>query len=447
MRLEDLPPVAKLTYSRLFIALLSLSLIAAAFGVSQALRSALPVSSLFIQGSMYILFAFLVILVLRYFLLMWFSYLDHLEELTQEAGPVFTPRVSIIVPAFNEGKVIESSIRSLLELDYPNFEIIVVDDGSSDDTFQKARRFEGLHGLHRIPVRVLSQPNGGKARALNRGISLAEGALVLCMDGDSKLTPQTLRRAVRHFVDPTIGAVAGNVKVVNRHNLLCRLQALEYIEGLNLVRKAQGFFRIVNIIPGPIGIFRRRVLEQVRYYAADTYAEDCDLTLNILMHGWRIKYEPEAIAYTEAPESIRDLIRQRYRWTRGILQSIRKHKRALVSFQHGSTNTFVLWYMIFEGLLWPAMNVASNLLFITLGAFYGYSHFAVFWWLQLTILDLGAALYCVSIEREALLLVPYSVFYRLFFVLAIDVCKLLGTVDELLGLRMSWGKLERSGRL
>ncbi len=404
-------------------------------------------SDLFAQASMYVLLAFLLILMGRYFLLMWFSYLDHLEELMREPEPETFPRVSIIVPAYNEGKVIESSIRSLLALDYPDFEIVVVDDGSEDDTYQKARRFEGYHGAHRIRVRVLTQPNGGKARALNRGIAVSDGPLVLCMDGDSKLTPDTLRKAVRHFASPSIGAVAGNVKVVNRRNLLCKLQALEYIEGLNLSRKAQGFFRIVNIIPGPIGLFRREVLEQVHFYASDTFAEDCDLTLDILMHGWRVKYEPEAIAYTEAPETLGDLYRQRYRWSRGILQSIRKRKAALISFAHGPTNTFVLWYMLFEGLLWPAMNVLSNVLFVTLGTFYGFSHFAFFWWIQLTLLDLGAALYSVAIERESLALVPYSVFYRIFFVLAIDICKLMGTLDELLGVRMSWGKLERSGRL
>lgn len=435
------------TYSYLFLLLLAGFLTSAFYGFVQSLHNPSPVTSPLVQASMYVLLAFLMILILRYFFLMWFSYLDHLEELMQGDDGSFTPMVSIIVPAFNEGKVIETSLRSLLALDYPNFEIIVVDDGSWDDTFVRARAFEGIQGPQHAQVKVIRQLNGGKARALNRGISLAEGALILCMDGDSKLTARSLRRAVRHFADPTIGAVAGNVKVVNRVNTLTNLQALEYIEGLNLARKAQGFFRIVNIIPGPIGIFRKEVLEQVGYYTSDTFAEDCDLTLHILMHGWKIKYESHAIAYTEAPETIRDLFKQRYRWTRGILQSIRKHGRALTSTRFGLTNTLVLWYMIFEALLWPALNVLSNALFVITGLLYGFSHFAVFWWLQLTILDLGAALYCVALERESLRLIPYSIFYRLFFVLAIDVCKLMGTVDELMGLNMTWGKLERSGKL
>ena len=153
------------------------------------------------------------------------------------------------------------------------------------------------------------------------------------MDGDSALHPDTLRRAIRHFEDPAIGAVAGNVKVVNRTNLLSSLQALEYIEGLNMVRAAQGFFRLVNIIPGPIGIFRKSALEQVGGYDHDTFAEDCDLTLKLLLDGWQVNYEPGAIAYTEAPEKMLDLLKQRYRWTRGILQAISKHKRRLWSIR------------------------------------------------------------------------------------------------------------------
>lgn len=440
-------PLNVSTWSRGFFILLSAFLLASVWGFFQALNQPVPEESLFVRASLLVLLGFLLILVVRYFFLMWFSYLDHLEELYAPGQPPFTPVVSIIVPAYNEGKVIQSSLQSLLELDYPSFEVILVDDGSTDDTLSRAQAFEGRHREGAVYVRVIHQPNAGKARALNHGISLASGALVLCMDGDSKLTRESLKRAVRHFADPTIGAVAGNVKVVNRGTLLTRLQALEYIEGLNLARRAQGFFRIVNIIPGPIGIFRRQVLEQVGYYASDTYAEDCDLTLSVLMTGWRIKYETHAVAWTEAPESGRDLFRQRYRWTRGILQSIRKHRGALFSTRYGATNTFVLWYMIFEALLWPTLNVLSNGLFVVLGLVYGYSQFAVYWWLQLTILDLGAALYCVALEREALRLIPWSIFYRMFFVLAVDVCKLLGMLDELLGLRMSWGKLERSGRL
>jgi poly-beta-1,6 N-acetyl-D-glucosamine synthase len=390
-----------------------------------------------------VLFAFLIALIVRYVLLLWFSYLNFLDsgELVQAGEPL----VSVIVPAYNEGAVIQSSIRSLLKLDYPRFEILVVDDGSSDDTYQRASRFAGPHG--RAEVRVLHQRNGGKASALNTGIRGARGSLVLCMDGDSVLAPGTLRSAVRHFVDPAVGAVAGSVKVVNRTNALACLQALEYVEGLNMVRQAQAFFRAVNIIPGPIGVFRRGALLEIGGYESDTYAEDCDLTLRLLARGWQIKYEPGAIAYTEAPEQLLDLLKQRYRWTRGILQAIRKHARTLVDPRRSLTLTFTLWYMIFEGILWPAMNVFAHVLFVAVAARYGAALSLVIWWAQLTVLDLAAALYCVVVEEEGLSLVPYAVLYRVFFALTIDTAKLFATVEELFQLRMDWGKLERIGRI
>src|SRR6185436_16069303 len=155
------------------------------------------------------------------------------------------------------------------------------------------------------------------------------------MDGDARLSPDALRHAMRHFSDPRIAAVAGNVKVVNRRNLWTRLQALEYIEGLNMARRAQGFLRVVNIVPGPIGVFRRDVLRRVGGYDTDTFAEDADLTLKILTAGWHVAYEERAIAYTEAPERFVELVKQRYRWTRGVLQALRKHRMWLVSPRRG----------------------------------------------------------------------------------------------------------------
>ena len=408
------------------------------------LQARLELPNLFVRFSMLVLLTFLLLLVLRYFALLWFSYLAHLERGdVQEAG--FLPLVSVLVPCYNEGAVVQGSIRSLLALDYPRYEILVIDDGSRDDTYRKARVYEGTHG--NAEVRVIRKKNGGKARALNTGIAAAHGDFVLCMDGDSALHPATLRRAIRHLRDPRVGAVAGSVKVVNRTNLLSTLQALEYVEGLNMVRAAQGFFRLVNIIPGPIGVFRRRALESVGGYDHDTFAEDCDLTLKLLKEGWQVVYEPEAIAYTEAPEKLLDLLKQRYRWTRGILQAIRKHRTSLVSMRSGPGITFTLWYMIFEGIAWPSMNVLAHVLFVFVAARWGAALPLVLWWAQLTVLDLAAALYCVAVEEESLRLVPYAILYRAFFALTIDVSKLFATLEEVLRLRMDWGKLERIGRI
>lgn len=434
---------AKLRYGVL-AGLLLVGITGLSLGLYELLRDAhFDLPSTFVNVATWMLFAFLVLLIFRYIALLWFSYLNHLER--DDAEPTSLPPVTILVPAYNEGAVIQGSIRSLLQLDYPRYEILVIDDGSKDDTTVKASVYAGEHG--RATVRVITKPNGGKARALNTGIAQASSEFILCMDGDSALHPQTLRRAIRHFQDPAIGAVAGSVKVVNRTNLLSSLQALEYIEGLNMVRAAQGFFRMVNIIPGPIGIFRKSALEKVGGYDHDTFAEDCDLTLKLLLEGWQVNYEPGAIAYTEAPEKMLDLLKQRYRWTRGILQAISKHKSRLVDPRGGFGVTFTLWYMIFEGIMWPSMNVFGNVLFVFVAARYGTALPLVLWWAQLTVLDLAAALYCVVVEEESLLLVPYAIFYRAFFALTIDVAKLFATFEELFKLRMDWGKLERIGRI
>lgn len=438
--MKRLDPRYWVGFGTLFVGLVALSV-----WLFETLRDAkLDLHAGFVNVSMWVLFVFLILLVLRYMGLLWFSYLNHLDD--EDLPELHWPLVTILVPAYNEGAVIQGSIKSLLRLDYPRYEVIVIDDGSKDDTYRKAAVFEGDHG--RAAVRVITKPNGGKSRALNTGIAAANGEFILCMDGDSALHPATLRKAVRHLVkDPGVAAVAGSVKVLNRTNLLANLQALEYVEGLNMVRAAQGFFRLVNIIPGPIGIFRRSVLLDIGGYDHDTFAEDCDLTLKLLTSGWQVKYEPESVAYTEAPEKLLDLLKQRYRWTRGILQAIKKHKRKLWDPRSGCGITFTLWYMIFEGILWPSLNVFAHVLFIFVAARYGTALPLVIWFAQLTVLDLAAALYCVVVEEESLLLVPYALCYRAFFALTVDVAKLLATIEEMLAIKMDWGKLERIGRI
>ena len=396
------------------------------------------------QLAVVLLSTFLVVLVVRYVLLLWLGYLHHIEG---HAGvdPTFTPHVTVIVPVFNEEAVIVPAIRALLELRYPWFDIVVVDDGSRDKTFAMASALAGRYG--NTTLRVVTKKNGGKASALNTGVAIARSRYVLCMDGDSRLSPDSLRYAMRHFTNARVGAVAGNVKVVNRNNLWTRLQALEYIEGLNMPRRAQGFVRAVNIVPGPIGVFRRDVLLRVGGYDTDTYAEDADLTLKILTDGWQIVYEDRAIAWTEAPEGLLDIIKQRYRWTRGILQAIGKRRDWLASPRGGIAVWISLLSLFFEAIIWPAVNVLGNLLFAT-AALAGIVPSGVFyWWALLTLLDVAAALHSVAMEEESLALVPYAVIYRFFFIATIDVAKLFATVEQLFNVPMTWGKLERAGRL
>ena len=392
-----------------------------------------------------IVLGFLVLLIIRYFVLIWLGYLQHLEARFMDVDDTFTPPVTVLVPAFNEGVVIQSAIRSLLDLDYPAYEILVIDDGSTDDTRARAAELEGRYGG--VTVRVVGKANAGKAAALNTGIALARHEFVLCMDGDSRLARETLRRAARHFSDQRVGAVAGNVKVVNRNGMWTRLQALEYIEGLNMARRAQGFLRAVNIIPGPVGMFRREALVGVGGYDTDTYAEDADLTLKILTAGWQVTYEDGAIAYTEAPEHLLDLIKQRYRWTRGILQALRKRSGWLLAPKGGAGVWLSLLAMLFEAIIWPVFNVLGNLFFAFAALQAGAASYVAYWWILLTLLDVAAALHTVAMEEEDLALVPYAVLYRFFFIALIDVAKLFAMAEEFLNVRMTWGKLERAGRI
>ena len=398
----------------------------------------------------YLAFFFLLV-GLRYVVLIGFSFMEHIDnQLTEknqsaEINEASLPLVSIVIPAYNEALVIKQALHSLLELDYPNYEVIVVDDGSTDDTFSLAK--EVASESSKVQIRVFTKPNGGKADALNVGMARARGNFVLNMDGDTLLSRNALRDCIRHFDDPKIGAVAGSIKVYNRENLLTRMQTLEYIEGLAMARKAQSYARICNIVPGPLGMFRKEALRQVGGYDHDTFAEDCDVTLKLLLNGWHVSYESKAIAWVETPSRMLDLIKQRYRWSRGILQAIRKHKSVLWSPRKGGINFFILWYMLFENVFWPITNVLTNIVFAYIGLKYGVILFLLYWWVQLTLLDIAAAIYCVVMEREDISLVAYAPFFRIFYILVIDVAKVFANLEELLGTHMTWGKLEREGKL
>lgn len=394
---------------------------------------------------------FFVLIGLRYAILICFSFMEHIDQIISRQSDSYQessgslPFISIIVPAYNEGALIQPVLRSLLDLDYTNYEIIVVDDGSTDDTYLRCKAVAALPT--KVPVRIITKQNGGKSDALNVGMAQARGQFILNIDGDTLLSANALRACIRHFDNPHIGAVAGCIKVHNRENIVTHMQALEYIEGLAMARKTQSYARICNIIPGPLGMFRKQALMQVGGYDHDTFAEDCDLTLKLLMQGWHIAYESSAIARVETPSLLIDLIKQRYRWSRGILQAIRKHKQALWQPRKSGINFAILWYMLLENIIWPVTNVVSNIVFIYVGLNHGVILFLLYWWLQLTLLDIAAALYCIVLEKEDLSLMFYAPFFRIFYILIIDVAKVIASIEELLGVGMDWGKLEREGKL
>lgn len=424
---------------------------------AQLASGSLPLASV-VAGSSFLqlmgtyFLGLIAVLVLRYLLLMLLSFIAHLRAKARdwdeaETGdlPQVLPFISIVVPAYNEEQLIQASLRSLLGLDYPSYEIIVVDDGSTDDTHRLALEVAGQS--QRVPVHIISKANAGKAAALNTGLMRARGEFILNMDADAKLSPDALHACIRHFRDPKVGAVAGNVKVFNRENMLTWIQALEYVEGLAMARKAQSLLGLVNIIPGPLGVFRKSALLGVGGYDDDTFAEDCDLTLKLLMRGWRVVYEERAHAWVETPSRLLDLLKQRYRWTRGILQAMRKHKHMLWEPKEHPKSCLILWYMLFESILWPISSVVGTIFFAGIGFVYGSVDLFLFWWIQLTLLDLMAAIYCVTVERERPRLVPYAILFRVFFISVVDIAKVLATVEETLGVKMNWGKLQREGKL
>lgn len=234
----------------------------------------------------------------------------------------FQPPVTVIIPAFNEARVIEASVRRVLASDYSDLQVIVVDDGSTDGTSEVVDRAFGGHPQ----VTLLTLANGGKAAALNRALEVAQAEIVIALDADTQFEPTTIDRLARWFADPAIGAVAGNAKVGNRVNLVTRWQAVEYVTAQNLERRALARFDAMTVVPGAVGAWRRAALDAVGGYPVDTLAEDQDLTIAIQRAGWRVTFDTDAVAWTEAPQSFRALARQRYRWAFGTLQCLWKHR-------------------------------------------------------------------------------------------------------------------------
>jgi len=231
-------------------------------------------------------------------------------------------KVTVLIPAFNEEKVIVTTIERILASDYPNMEILVIDDGSKDHTAYIVR----AHFMKESRVGVISIPNGGKANALNVGLAHAQGEVVVALDADTQFEKTTISRLVRWFTDAAIGAVAGNAKVGNRINMITRWQALEYIVAQNLERRALSALDTLTVVPGAVGAWRRDVLRDIGGFPADTLAEDQDLTIAIQTKGYRVHFDPTAVAWTEAPDTVRGLAKQRFRWAYGTLQCLWKYR-------------------------------------------------------------------------------------------------------------------------
>jgi len=273
------------------------------------------------------------------------------------AGP--PPVVTVLIPAFNEEKVIVATVERILGSDYPNLDVLVIDDGSKDHTAYITRS----HFMNEKRVSVISIPNGGKANALNVGLANAQGEVVVALDADTQFERTTISRLVRWFSDPEIGAVAGNAKVGNRINMITRWQALEYIVAQNLERRALSALDTLTVVPGAVGAWRRDVLRELGGFPADTLAEDQDLTVAIQTRGYRVQFDPTAVAWTEAPATVRGLAKQRFRWAYGTLQCLWKYRRITFNAAYGELGLVALpqvW--LFQIVLTTLAPVADLLL-------------------------------------------------------------------------------------
>ncbi len=365
--------------------------------------------------------------------------------------------VSVIIPAFNEARVIETSVTRVLASTDVRIEIIVVDDGSTDGTSAIVSAAFGNDPR----VRLLTLENGGKARALNRALALATGEIIIALDADTQFETETIARLARWFADPAIGAVAGNAKVGNRLNLVTRWQAVEYVTAQNLERRALSRFDAIMVVPGAVGAWRRRALDDVGGYPVDTLAEDQDLTIAIQRKGWRIGYDVDAVAWTEAPETFRALAKQRFRWAYGTLQCLWKH-RTILRARNPAGLAYIgipqAWvFQIAFALISPIIDLALLISFVVTAVHVQQHGWAqaqsdvlrmFVYWLGFTAIDVLCGWVAYRLEaREtrypAVLLVMQRFIYRQLMYSVV----IRAVWSAVRGPWVGWGKLDRTGRV
>lgn len=356
------------------------------------------------------------------------------------------PPVSIIVPGYNEEVNVVSSLKILLRQDYPNFNVVFVDDGSKDQTYHKV--YEAFHDNPQIEIHT--KPNGGKASALNYGIAQTKADFVVCIDADTKLYPNAVSLMVRHFNinDPKdqVGAVAGNVKVGNQINMLTRWQAIEYTTSQNFDRMAYASINSITVVPGAIGAFRREAIEKAGGLTTDTLAEDCDLTIRILRAGYTIENENEAIAMTEAPESVKQFIKQRTRWSFGVMQTFWKHRDTLFNSKYKGLGLWATPNMLIFQFIIPTFSPLADL-FMLIGIITGNAVNIGFYYLLFLLVDASVSIYAYIVEKEKLYklfwIVPQRFGYRWIMYIVLFKSYKKAIKGEL----QSWGVLKRSGNV
>ena len=354
--------------------------------------------------------------------------------------PEVTEPVTVIVPAYNEAAGIEAAVRSIAASTHP-LEIIVVDDGSTDGT---ADLVEAL-ALPRVTV--IRKANGGKPSALNAGLEAATHGLVVMVDGDTVFEPGTVHALIQPFADPAVGAVSGNTKVVNRGGVLGAWQHIEYVVGFNLDRRLFDLAECMPTVPGAIGAFRREALLGVGGVSEDTLAEDTDLTMSLCRDGWRVVYQDDARAWTEAPATLGALWRQRYRWCYGTLQAMWKHRRAIVQGgAAGKLGRRGLGYLLVLQVLLPLFAPVVDV-FALYGLFFLDPVRIAALWLGFLLVQFLMAAYAFRLDKEPLrplwaLPLQQFVYRQLMYVVVIH-----SLVTAVAGLHLRWHRMERYGSL
>ena len=292
---------------------------------------------------------------------------------TPPDNPDYQPSVSVLIPAYNEEAAIVDTVHAALSSDYPKLEVLVVDDGSVDHTAELVREHFGSDPR----VRLLLQSNRGKPAALNHALLEATGEIAVSIDADTVVDAEAIPRLVRHFANPAVGAVAGNVKVINRNRWITRWQALEYITSQNLEKRAFDLLNCIPVVPGAAGAWRTDLLRSSGGFSGDTVAEDTDLTLTIRRNGWKILYDEDAIGRTEVPETVEALIRQRFRWTFGTLQAVWKHHDTVGKPRYGTLGWIAVPNILLFQIVLPLVSPLIDLLFLLSLALWGLAQLQV----------------------------------------------------------------------
>ncbi len=391
----------------------------------------------------YIFITCIIISIARILVLAYFATKEYWRERKNKLPPLSTtPKVSIIVPAYNEEVNAVRSLNNLLKSDYPNFDILFIDDGSKDSTYEKvSSTFK-----EDKRIRVLTKTNGGKASALNYGIAQTDAEYVLCVDADTNIAADALHLLIRHFADDQVGAAAGNVKVVNEVNILTRWQSIEYITSQNFDRNAFASVNAITVVPGAIGLFRKKAIEDAGGFTSDTFAEDCDLTMRMLRAGYLIKNENDAIALTEVPETLNQFLKQRFRWSFGVMQSFWKNRDALFNSDYGTLGLVALPNILVFQILIPLIAPLADV-FMFVGIFTGNGAIILLYYCLFMLIDLSVAILAFAFEKENMLklvwLIPQRIVYRwlMLYILYKSIRRAIR------GQLQSWGVLKRTGNV